>query len=339
MVLLNKIGEIVMEQLQKDRNYTGFLCRLIEQEMKAGKFRNKNELIAFINKINGDLATVELSDYIRGNGLSFNPQEFNMNVNRLLEEYDRINLVQNTIQPIQQPIQQPAQQAQPLSQQPNNKFVNQQSSYVQPITEQQEKYVPLTKIDFNSVSQALIEKVNFMIVNPNINTNDYMVDLVSGNFKNIKDNSIYAVNKNAVSGTLELVLKDSVNKQPQPTVTNNMVSNNNIQNNSVQNNSNNGLSMVSDIELQNMVGNPNISDVNRKAIMEEIARRKQNINQGVAQMTNVSEKDKPKTKVKAKNDIKSIVPEINNSAFASTVLLTVMSAIFGIVIATVLLAS
>ena len=282
-----------MEQLQKDRNYTGFLCRLIEQEMKTGKFRNKNELIAFINKINSDLATVELGNYIRNNGLSFNSQEFSMNVNRILEEYDRIVLMQNTVTPFQQPTQQPIQNVGQVQQ--VNNVQNQPVNNIQSITEQQEKYVPITKIDFNSVSQNLIEKVNFLIVNPSINTNDFMVDLVSGNFKNIKDNNIYVVTKN----------------------------------------NNNSLSMVSDIELQNMVGNPNISDVNRKAIMEEIARRKQI----VSQADSILKTDSPKTKVKVKHDKKKIVPEINNSAFASTVLLTVMSAIFGIVIATILLAS
>lgn len=319
-----------MEQLQKDRNYTGFLCRLIEQEMKAGKFRNKNELIAFINKINSDLATVELGNYIRNNGLSFNSQEFSMNVNRILEEYDRIVLMQNTVTPFQQPTQQPIQNVGQVQQ--VNNVQNQPVNNIQSITEQQEKYVPITKIDFNSVSQNLIEKVNFLIVNPSINTNDFMVDLVSGNFKNIKDNNIYVVTKNNNTGTLELVLKDLVNKVAQPT-SNNMVLNN-TQTNSVQNN-NNSLSMVSDVELQNMVGNPNISDVNRKAIMEEIARRKQI----VSQADSILKTDSPKTKVKVKDDIKKIVPEINNSAFASTVLLTVMSAIFGIVIATILLAS
>ena len=319
-----------MEQLQKDRNYTGFLCRLIDQEMKVGKFRNKNELIAFINKINSDLATVELGNYIRNNGLSFNSQEFSMNVNRILEEYDRIILMQNTVTPLQQPTQQPIQNIGQVQQ--VNNVQNQPVNNIQSITEQQEKYVPITKIDFNSVSQNLIEKVNFLIVNPSINTNDFMVDLVSGNFKNIKDNNIYVVTKNNNTGTLELVLKDLVNKVAQPT-SNNMFLNN-TQTNSVQNN-NNSLSMVSDVELQNMVGNPNISDVNRKAIMEEIARKKQI----VSQADSILKTDSPKTKVKVKDDIKKIVPEINNSAFASTVLLTVMSAIFGIVIATILLAS
>ena len=32
-----------MEQLQKDRDYTKFLVRIIEQEIRKNSFKNKNE--------------------------------------------------------------------------------------------------------------------------------------------------------------------------------------------------------------------------------------------------------------------------------------------------------
>ena len=297
MVLLNKIGEIVMEQLQKDRNYTGFLIRLIRNEVNSNRFKTKNDLIMFINKINSDLASVEISNYIRNNGLTFNNQEFNMNINKILQEYDMRNNMQQSA--VQQPIS------------------NNQINSVQPIHTEPVQYVPITKIDFNKVSKELIEKVNFIIVNPSLNTNDFMVDLVSGNFKNIKDNNIYVVNKNMSNGSFELVPKTVVkvnSEQPKP------------QQNTIPNN----LSMFSNEELQTMVNNPNISDVNRKAFSGELEKRGKEV---------VKEKSDVKVKTKVKQEDSKLMPQIDNKAFASTVLLTLMSAIFGVVIASILIAS
>ena len=58
-----------MEQLQKDRDYTKFLVRIIEQEIRKNSFKNKNELMAFINKIRQDLNTKQVIDYVNNNRL------------------------------------------------------------------------------------------------------------------------------------------------------------------------------------------------------------------------------------------------------------------------------
>lgn len=316
MVLLNKIGEIVMEQLQKDRNYTGFLIRLIRNEVNSNRFKTRNDLIMFINKINSDLSTVEIANYIRDNGLTFNNQEFNMNINKILQEYDMRNQMQNVV-----PLTTNQQQTNTGVPTLNNQNVGAITNNVQSIHTEPVQYVPITKIDFNKVSKELIEKVNFIIVNPNVNTNDFMVDLVSGNFKNIKDNNIYVVNKNINNGSFELVPKNTIKVRQE-----HKVENYDVQTNSIPNN----LSMFSDEQLQTLINNPNISDVNRKAFSGELEKRGKEV---------VKEKSDVKVKTKVKQEDSKLMPQIDNKAFASTVLLTLMSAIFGVVIASILIAS
>lgn len=264
MISLNKIGEIVMEQLKRDKNYTGYLIRLIENEMRSNKFKTKNDLILFINnKIIKDLSTNEVIVYIRNNGLSFNNQEFSLNINRILEEYDKMQQPQNVM---------------PLV---NN-----------------EEYIPITKVDVNNVAEELILKINFLIGNPRVNVNDFAVNIKSGEFKNINDNQVYIVRKNS-NNIFELVNK-----------------------NMVQDNGKD-FSKFTNEELTSMVNNPNVSDNYKKSFTKELEDRKVN-NENI-------NKEEVKTR-------KLELPKMNNAAFASTVLLTAISAISGIVIASVLLA-
>lgn len=301
MVLLSKIGEMVMEQLQKDRNYTGFLIRLIDREIKANKFKSKNELINFINKIKADLNTNEVRNYIVTNALIFDGRIFEEAINKMLMEFDRVNQVQNII-----PLVPPQTQIQTPTTTYNNTPVQTVSSnnvvdmraYQSSVNNVniQEQYVPITKVDANRVSKEIIEKINFLIVNPKVNVNDFAVNIVNGDFKNIKDNIIYVVRKNATNGAFELVNKN-VAEQVQ-------VSNNNV----------NRLSSFSNEDLTNIANNPNVSDNYKKLSNEELNNRKEKTKTGTL-----------------------VMPKINNAAFASTVLLTVISAISGIVIAAILL--
>lgn len=290
-----------MEQLQKDRNYTGFLIRLIDKEIKANKFKSKNELINFINKIKADLNTNEVRNYIVTNALIFDGRIFEEAINKMLMEFDRVNQVQNIIPlvPPQTQIQTPitTYNNTPVQTVSSNNVVDMRAyqSSVNNVNIQ-EQYVPITKVDANRVSKEIIEKINFLIVNPKVNVNDFAVNIVNGDFKNIKDNIIYVVRKNATNGAFELVNKN-IAEQVQ-------VSNNNV----------NKLSSFSNEDLTNMVNNPNVSDDYKKLSNEELNNRK--------------EKTKTRTLV---------IPKINNAAFASTVLLTVISAISGIVIAAILL--
>lgn len=289
-----------MEQLQKDRNYTGFLIRLIDREIKANKFKSKNELINFINKIKADLNTNEVRNYIVTNALIFDGRIFEEAINKMLMEFDRVNQVQNII-----PLVPPQTQIQAPTTTYNNTPVQTVSSnnvvdmraYQSSVNNAniQEQYVPITKVDANRVSKEIIEKINFLIVNPKVNVNDFAVNIVNGDFKNIKDNIIYVVRKNATNGAFELVNKNDVNQ---------VSDNNNV----------NRLSTFSNEDLTNIANNPNVSDDYKKLSNEELNNRK--------------EKTKTRTLV---------MPKINNAAFASTVLLTVISAISGIVIATILL--
>lgn len=299
MVLLSKIGEIVMEQLQKDRNYTGFLIRLIDKEIKANKFKSKNELINFINKIKADLNTNEVRNYIVNNALIFDGRIFEEAINKMLMEFDRVNQVQNIIPLVPNQIQTPTTTYNntPVQNVNSNNVVDMRAyqSSVNNVNIQ-EQYVPITKVDANRVSKEIIEKINFLIVNPKVDVNDFAVNIVNGDFKNIKDNMIYIVRKNITNGAFELVNKNDTNKV--------QVSNNNV----------NRLSSFSNEDLTNIANNPNVSDDYKKLSNEELNNRKE------------------KTKTR-----KLIMPKINNAAFVSTVLLTVVSAISGIVIAAILL--
>lgn len=299
MVLLSKIGEIVMEQLQKDRNYTGFLIRLIDKEIKANKFKSKNELINFINKIKADLNTNEVRNYIVNNALIFDGRIFEEAINKMLMEFDRVNQVQNIIPLVPNQIQTPTTTYNntPVQNVNSNNVVDIRAyqSSVNNVNIQ-EQYVPITKVDANRVSKEIIEKINFLIVNPKVDVNDFAVNIVNGDFKNIKDNMIYIVRKNITNGAFELVNKNDTNKV--------QVSNNNV----------NKLSSFSNEDLTNIANNPNVSDDYKKLSNEELNNRKEKTKTG-----------------------KLIMPKINNAAFVSTVLLTVVSAISGIVIAAILL--
>lgn len=347
-----------MEQLFRDKNYTGFLIRTIADGIKNNKFKAKEEVINFVNKINIDLPTdvnvstnvdfnsSELCKYVKANGFNFNKQEFNNNINRVLQEFDnKLMQSQNiAVQPVQsvvtptstmQNMQNPQINnmqnlpVQNVPAQPVQNVVNQQPSFVQPSNQSmsaaqptnvaQDQYIPITKIDVNNTPKDIIDKANFIIVNPNFNPNDYMVDLVSGNFKNINDNKIYVVNKNMTNGNFELVAKTVNNVAPMPKVE----SSNNVQNNNILNDT----SMFSDDDLKNMLKNPNISEPNRIAFTNELNNRMKNAN-----LVGTEQLNQPKKLVKVP-DLKNI----NNAAFASTVLLTTLSAISGIVIATILL--
>lgn len=288
-----------MEQLQKDRNYTGFLIRLIDKEIKANKFKSKNELINFINKIKADLNTNEVRNYIVNNALIFDGRIFEEAINKMLMEFDRVNQVQNIIPLVPNQIQTPTTTYNntPVQNVNSNNVVDMRAyqSSVNNVNIQ-EQYVPITKVDANRVSKEIIEKINFLIVNPKVDVNDFAVNIVNGDFKNIKDNMIYIVRKNITNGAFELVNKNDTNKV--------QVSNNNV----------NRLSSFSNEDLTNIANNPNVSDDYKKLSNEELNNRKE------------------KTKTR-----KLIMPKINNAAFVSTVLLTVVSAISGIVIAAILL--
>ena len=243
-----------MEQLQKDRDYTKFLIRTIEKEIRKNSFKNKNELMNFINGIRQDLNTKQVIDYVNNNRLIFNYQEFQMKINQVINNFDIMmqNLQIEKMRQMQQMQMQKMQQASYQNQQPS--------------------YVPITKVDVNSISKELIEKINFLIVNPKIDVNNVLVDTKTGNFV------------------------DFVNKKPIVIIHN--------------------------------------KETNAFEIMGEKKEEKQEIKP--KKVEEKKEEVKQQSKVRTK---KLIMPKIieNNKAFISTVLVTAVCAISGIVIASLIL--
>ena len=231
-----------MEQLQKDRNYTRFLVRLIQKEIRNNNIKNKEQLMSFINKIKSDINTKEVIDYVNNNGLTFNYQEFNYAINQLIAEFDKMLEKANNVQ--------------------LNQNIQSQNTVNEEI-----KYIPITKVDVNAVPKDLIEKVNFLIVNPNVDVNNVLVDIKYGTFLDISTKKPIVIRRNPENNAFELV-EEKKEETPKET-------------------------------------------------------EKLNLN-----------KEKPKVKTK-----KLVMPDIikNNKAYISTVLVTAVCAISGIIIASLLL--
>lgn len=303
MLSLSKIGEIVMEQLQRDRDYTGFLIRLIDTEIRTNKFKNRDELNAFINKIMRDLNSDEVINYVSTNGLKFDYQAFNMKLGELFAQFDRMQ--QLRMNAITRKPEQPSVVQQPqVVEQPIVASSNVVSSEIKEEVKPNYKFVPITKIDVNEVSKELIEKINFVIVNPNVDTNDYQVDIASSCFLNTRNNELYYVVKNSNTNTFELINANPKNTEVK-------------QDDSM-------LSKFKDEDLKTMQANPNVSAAIREEATKELELRIKN---------NVENKEEKK-EVKART---LMMPKINNAAFVSTVLVAGISAISGIVIASLLL--
>ena len=260
-----------MEQLQKDRDYTKFLVRIIEQEIRKNSFKNKNELMAFINKIRQDLNTKQVIDYVNNNRLIFNYQEFQIRVNQIVNNFD---IMMQNIKMQQERLMQEQMKKQVNNQQVVRQNMNNQMHFQQ---QEQPNYIPLTKVDVNSVSKDLIERINFLIVNPKVDVNNVLVDTKSGNFVDIVKRKPVLITKNKDTNAFELV-EDQKEKQEE--------------------------------------------QKNQKIKPMAVEPQKQEV------------KSKPKVKTR-----KLIMPKIveNNKAFISTVLITAVCAISGIVIASVIL--
>ena len=168
-----------MEQLQKDKNYSAYLVRLIGNDLS--NYKTKEELVQFINNINRSINSSEVINYVQNNGLIFDYQEYNNGISKLLEQYDRMHDFKT-----------------------NKTFGSSNSNL------SNYKFIPITKLSIDNVSKELIEKVNYLIVNPTINPNDYMVDIDTQVFINVKDNVLYDVEKDN-NNSYQLVSKNKNN--------------------------------------------------------------------------------------------------------------------------------
>ena len=242
-----------MEQLQRDKDYSAYLLRLVGNELSVCKSRE--ELVQFINNLNRSINSDEVIRYVNSNGLIFDYQEFNKGIDKLLEQYDRMH-----------------------------EFKVNKNFGSNVMVSGNYNFIPITKISIENISQELIEKVNYLIVNPRINPNDFHVDINSQTFVNIKDNVLYNVIKDA-DGNYQLVNKDGSNK----------------------------------IEV----------------VKEEPSKKIENtilLEKNIEIDDNVEKKDS-----KFKLFMNKLTPVLSNG-FVSTMLLTLISAVTGIVLATILVA-
>ena len=236
-----------MEQLQRDKDYSAYLVRLVGNELNSNK--TKEELTQFINNINKSINSDAVIKYVSDNNLKFSYQEYSNGINKLLEQFDRMHdfKVNKTFG--------------------SNVIVS--GNY---------KFIPITKLSIENVSQDLIEKVNYLIVNPKINPNEYQVDIDTQTFINIKDNVLYDIVKD--KNGFKLINKNATKVEEKK-----------------------------DKKLENTI------------LLE----------QNIEIEDNVEEKES-----KFRLFMNKLTPALNNG-FVSTLLLTLVSAISGIALATLLL--
>lgn len=341
-----------MEQLQRDRNYSNYLVRLVEEE--ARRVGSKDELLKFIDQLNRSINNSDVIKYIQDNNLIFDYQMYSARVKNLLEEFDKnheaqINssdykqmqvdnknyIVSNEGKVLEQDASKNMGELSQEFKSKQNEMVGSKSEdslnnakEVYGIMEKEKlesKFIPLSKVDVNNVPQELIMKVNFMIKNPNINYNDFQVDVERGTFINTKDNELYDVRRDVNTNQFQLFKANQA-----VTMADDKSENNGKQDNKVDSND---LTMFSDEELKSMYGNVNVSQEKKHVIINELNRRKQLEieKQQEKSMNNTKEEVKKKTLTKDK-----MMP-ILNSGYVSTILVTLGAAVSGILIAVMIL--
>lgn len=347
-----------MEQLQRDRNYSNYLVRLVAKE--ASNCGSKDELIDFINKLRKDINNSKVLDYINENNLSFDYRDFEAGIKNVLVEYDRTHEAQINSRDYKQ--MQAGEKNYIVSKKDgtvleqdgksnmgdlSQEFKNRQNEMIGAKSDDsilnanevfdnmksemgQSEFVPLNKIDVNKVSQELISKINFLIRNSK--GNGYRVDISRGIFMD-DQNNICEVKRNPQTGNYELF----VGKQASYVEKNNdkydEILSDNTNGVTVNDNSSNlttnDLAMFTDSELKNME-NVGISVEKRQAIINELNRRKkETLEQG-------KDLNKKNTNVKKKTLSKDkVMPNLNG--YISTILVTAVSAMSGILIAAFIL--
>ncbi|MBQ3420523.1 MAG: hypothetical protein IJH34_02400 [Romboutsia sp.] len=341
-----------MEQLQRDRNYSNYLVRLVEEE--ARRVGSKDELLKFIDQLNRSINNSDVIKYIQDNNLIFDYQMYSARVKNLLEEFDKnheaqINssdykqmqvdnknyIVSNEGKVLEQDASKNMGELSQEFKSKQNEMVGAKTGdslnnakEVYGIMEKEKlesKFIPLSKVDVNNVPQELIMKVNFMIKNPNINYNDFQVDVERGTFINTKDNELYDVRRDVNTNQFQLFKANQA-----VTMADDKSENNGKQNNKVDSND---LTMFSDEELKSMYGNVNVSQEKKHIIINELNKRKQiEIDKAKENsMNNTKEEVKKKTLTKDK-----MMP-ILNSGYISTILVTLGAAVSGILIAVIIL--
>ena len=341
-----------MEQLQRDRNYSNYLIRLVEEHARSAT--NKDDLLRFINEIGKSINSAQVITYVQDNHLLFDYQVYSNGVKKILEEYDRTHEAQINSSDYKQmqvdntnyvvskegnALEQDAsknmgdlaqdfknKQNEMVGAKTDDSLVNADETFNIMKSEMEESnFMPLTKVDVSKVSQDLIMKINFLIKNANVNYNEFQVDIKRGIFMNTKENELYEVRKDPQTNQYKLY------KGQQAVYTNNALDNNNV-NTKDANNSNlsiNDLAMFSDEELKTMGSNKSVTPEKRQAIMDELNKRKAEVKENTNTMTN--------TNVKKKTLVKDKITPILNNGYVSTILLTVGAAITGIIIAAILL--
>lgn len=357
-----------MEQLQRDRNYSNYLLRLVDVE--ARKNNSKDDLLKFINQLNSSINSDEVIKYVEDNHLKFDYRVYSDGIKKILEEFDRSHEAQinssdykqmqvdNTNYIVakdgtvleQNSTKNMGDLAQDFKNKQNEMFgaktddslVNADQAFdVMKAEMEESNFMPLNKVDVNKIPQELIMKINFLIKNPGINYNDFQVDIKRGTFINTKNNELYDVRRDPQTNQFKLYKsQQAVYTQNENVVNNidNSINNNgdNIldnQSNISQNNNKLGtddLAMFSDEELRAMTMNKGVTDAKRNAIMAELNNRRMLENE--KKNVNVKQEEKVKKKVLTKN---SLMPNLNG--YASTILITAISAISGILLATILL--
>ena len=200
---------------------TETILKEIEDKINSNFFRNKSELISYINAVrNGDDVDIELFNSKIGNLLSLydsiaNDEELPLDMSNykdvklgdnnyvvsnkdseVLKNSENMGEVIQEFKGVQNDIV--------VANNDNNVDADKVFAHMEKYQKEKSSFVSLTELDVSVINKEVLYKIRFFITSTNINPYDYKVDISNGIFLNTNTNDLMEVRKNENTGKYEI---------------------------------------------------------------------------------------------------------------------------------------
>lgn len=200
---------------------TETILKEIEDKIHNNFFRNKSELISYINAVrNSNDVDIELFNSKIGNLLSLydtivNDEELPLDMSNYKDVKlgDNNYVVSNKDSVVLKNDGNIGELVQEFRSVENDIIITKKDGNVDDdkVFDHMEKYkkekssfVPLTDLNVSIIGKEILHKIRFFISNANINPYDYKVDISNGIFLNVSTNELMEVRKNENTGKYEI---------------------------------------------------------------------------------------------------------------------------------------